>query len=508
MTAIRCATSACSSGARPDRICEASAAGMWASTSAMVCGCSCWTNDSSCRGSAWLQEVERHVGHRRLRAGPGSRSARSGAQRRLEQLAGVLHAAAAPACRWLVAMAWNSSSTSPATSGSTVPQPGDLGGELLDLGLAQLRQHPGRVLLAHLHQQDRPPCAGPSSRRAQRGAHRFSSTGGSALSGWSASQPRSSAATSSGCSSTIARSRAGGPRVGSSLRGRRGSERRASAMRRRSARARRCCSSAACICSSCGQLARVTAPCASSRGGWPARPGRQDQDDQGHRAGLDQATICCRCSAAAAASASASWPRRRRWCRTAWRSRRSCRRGSASRPAAEADQLLHLRRVDPCRGVAVQQDGDAQLRDRAGRGLAGLGRPCRPRCCGSRCSYWSVPLPLPCRRAPGCCPGRAPRRSLAAVAGVRLAARCSPTAAARSGRRCTSGSSSRSGRSRGRRSCTTAWPGPTTLSSMLCSEVFSRCSNARSAAPRLSPSAASDRAAAGGEDLAVRSRRR
>ena len=43
MTAMRCATSDCTSGASPDRIDDASADGMCARTSAMVCGCSYWT---------------------------------------------------------------------------------------------------------------------------------------------------------------------------------------------------------------------------------------------------------------------------------------------------------------------------------------------------------------------------------------------------------------------------------------------------------------------------------
>ena len=52
MTAIRWATSACMSGARPESSSDALSGVMCASTSAITCGCSSMMNDRSCAGSA------------------------------------------------------------------------------------------------------------------------------------------------------------------------------------------------------------------------------------------------------------------------------------------------------------------------------------------------------------------------------------------------------------------------------------------------------------------------
>ena len=57
MMAIRCATSACCSGANPDSTSADCAAGRWASTSAMICGCSSLRNVTSWRTSALRSEA-------------------------------------------------------------------------------------------------------------------------------------------------------------------------------------------------------------------------------------------------------------------------------------------------------------------------------------------------------------------------------------------------------------------------------------------------------------------
>ena len=52
MTAMRCATSACCSGGRPESSSDALSAVMWASTSAIICGCSSTMKERSWDGSA------------------------------------------------------------------------------------------------------------------------------------------------------------------------------------------------------------------------------------------------------------------------------------------------------------------------------------------------------------------------------------------------------------------------------------------------------------------------
>ena len=52
MTAMRCATSACSSGLSPDRTSVALSLDRCASTTAITCGCSLLMKESSWRGSA------------------------------------------------------------------------------------------------------------------------------------------------------------------------------------------------------------------------------------------------------------------------------------------------------------------------------------------------------------------------------------------------------------------------------------------------------------------------
>ncbi len=55
MSAIRCATSACTSGGRPVMICDACSARRWAMTSAMVCGCSPLSRPTIWRASAYCR---------------------------------------------------------------------------------------------------------------------------------------------------------------------------------------------------------------------------------------------------------------------------------------------------------------------------------------------------------------------------------------------------------------------------------------------------------------------
>ena len=138
---------------RPARTSAACLAVMCASTSAIVCGCSSWRNDSTMRGSARRrnsngisthglepgQDLARPCpGRGWPRAAPGRTRGRPGrVVARGRELAGTRRAPRS------------------ATSASIVLQPGDLGGERLDLGLAQGLQHLGRALLAELDEQDR-----------------------------------------------------------------------------------------------------------------------------------------------------------------------------------------------------------------------------------------------------------------------------------------------------------------------------------------------------------------
>jgi hypothetical protein len=117
------------------------------------------------------EEVERHVGHRRLQPVQDQRGA-FGAQGCLQQLAGVLQAADAGVLggRHGVELVDHVADD----VGFQLAQPGDLGGQLLDLVLGQAGQHPGRVLLAHPDQQDRGLAQTRQRGRAQRGgAHVF-----------------------------------------------------------------------------------------------------------------------------------------------------------------------------------------------------------------------------------------------------------------------------------------------------------------------------------------------
>ena len=132
MTAIRCATSACSCGGSPDRTSEALSGVMWASTSAITCGCSSAMNERSWPGSAWCRNWNGICTAAALSrsddlVGP------VGAERLLEQVLGEGQAALGDVRAGGRPCRVNSAMTASISVAAIDVEPGDLGGDRLDL---------------------------------------------------------------------------------------------------------------------------------------------------------------------------------------------------------------------------------------------------------------------------------------------------------------------------------------------------------------------------------------
>ena len=162
MRAIRCATSACSFCGKPERTIADCAGPRWASTRAIVCGCSSARKVMSCRASARRRASNGMSARRRAEAIHDLFGA-LGADAAREQLLGQLDAAAAGdrvGEQRGVRLADDGLGVVP----GDVAQPHDLGGELLDHRARAAWPAPWRPGRGRAGRAGSRPCAGRSRR--------------------------------------------------------------------------------------------------------------------------------------------------------------------------------------------------------------------------------------------------------------------------------------------------------------------------------------------------------
>ncbi len=153
MTAMRCATWACWSGGRPESSSEALSGVMWASTSAMTCGCSSTMKERSWGEVGLVQELERHLDRGRVQPLHDLRRA-SLPSDCSSRLLGVVQTAPADRAARGQHVGGLLDDGLGLGDGHRL-EPGDLAHDGLDLGLAEVVEDLGGLLPAQAHQQDR-----------------------------------------------------------------------------------------------------------------------------------------------------------------------------------------------------------------------------------------------------------------------------------------------------------------------------------------------------------------